>query len=141
MGSVFIGMADYFKMYKIYCGAHRQGIALVDELNKSNPKFKELLDVRLYSLILSYLSLDAHADIVLNYSNGVEIEMPRRPKLPRSGATKSIDQASYSCVQISVPSQGSLSLSLSLSPALRRMLAILTICIPPLLGAFDQHST
>jgi hypothetical protein len=38
-------MADYFKMYKIYCGAHRQGINLVNDLTNTNVKFKDFLEV------------------------------------------------------------------------------------------------
>eukprot|EP00339_Tiarina_fusa_P014402 CAMPEP_0117009036 /NCGR_PEP_ID=MMETSP0472-20121206/8327_1 /TAXON_ID=693140 ORGANISM="Tiarina fusus, Strain LIS" /NCGR_SAMPLE_ID=MMETSP0472 /ASSEMBLY_ACC=CAM_ASM_000603 /LENGTH=436 /DNA_ID=CAMNT_0004711225 /DNA_START=18 /DNA_END=1329 /DNA_ORIENTATION=+ len=45
IGGVFTKLADYFKMYKVFCANQQQSLAAVDLQCKKNPQFKKNLDV------------------------------------------------------------------------------------------------
>mmetsp|Transcript_124780 Transcript_124780/g.186397 ORF Transcript_124780/g.186397 Transcript_124780/m.186397 type:complete len:518 (-) Transcript_124780:63-1616(-) len=45
IGSVFTALADYFKMYKVFCANQQTSLTTVEFLIKKHPQFKKKLDV------------------------------------------------------------------------------------------------
>jgi len=45
LGDVFTKLADYFKMYKVFCANQQNSLTSVDQQTKKNPQFKKNLDI------------------------------------------------------------------------------------------------
>ena len=45
IGACFTLLADYFKMYKVYCSNQSTSLTTVDTQTKKNPQFKKNLDI------------------------------------------------------------------------------------------------
>lgn len=45
IGEVFTKLADYFKMYKVFCANQQNSLGAVDQQIKKNPEFKKNLDI------------------------------------------------------------------------------------------------